>query len=373
MAMKATTNISKEVQTETETKSVGIQTSDVPPKANYENATDGTKVIVDDPWLEPFADVLRARHTRFIEKKKELEQKEGGILKFSEGYKIYGFHRVKGGIVYRELAPGAKQIFLMGDFNQWNRDSHELKRDDFGVFSITLPDNPDGTPAIKHKTKLKIAVVTPTGSKEDRIPAWIKVAWLEDGKRIYDGVYWEPPENETYKFKYSSPPVPPDLRIYESHVGMSSTEPKVSSYWEFAHNVIPYIAELGYNCVQIMGIMEHAYYASFGYQVTNFFAVSSRFGTPEELKELVDIAHKHGLLVFLDLVHSHASKNVADGLNQFDGTDHHYFHEGTKGNHPIWDSRLFNYGNYEVLRFVCCTCLLNITSQILDVKCKMVH
>jgi 1,4-alpha-glucan branching enzyme len=124
--------------------------------------------------------------------------------------------------------------------------------------------------------------------------------------------------------------MPKDLRIYEAHVGMSSTEPKISSYWEFAHTVLPMIKELGYNAVQLMGIMEHAYYASFGYQVTNFFAISSRFGTPEELKELIDIAHGLGIVVLLDLIHSHASKNVADGLNQLDGTDHLYFHEGTK-------------------------------------------
>lgn len=92
-----------------------------------------------------------------------------------------------------------------------------------------------------------------------------------------------------------------------------------------------------------MAIMEHAYYASFGYQVTSFFAASSRYGTPEELKELVDVAHSQGLYVLLDIVHSHASKNVADGLNQWDGTNSCYFHDGPRGEHSLWDSRLFNY------------------------------
>lgn len=145
---------------------------------------------------------------------------------------------------------------------------------------------------------------------------------------------------------------PTELRIYEAHVGMSSELPEISTYSKFKDTVLPMVKELGYNCIQLMAVMEHAYYASFGYQVTNFFAISSRFGTPEELKEMIDKAHEMGLLVFLDVVHSHASKNVLDGLNQLDGTDHHYFHSGGRGNHELWDSRLFNYGNWEVMRFL---------------------
>ena len=92
-----------------------------------------------------------------------------------------------------------------------------------------------------------------------------------------------------------------------------------------------------------MAVMEHVYYASFGYQVTNFFAASSRYGTPDELKELVDECHHQGITVLLDVVHSHASKNTADGLNQFDGTNSCYFHDHARGVHELWDSRLFNY------------------------------
>ena len=98
--------------------------------------------------------------------------------------------------------------------------------------------------------------------------------------------------------------------------------------------------------------LEHAYYASFGYQVTSFFAPSSRYGTPEELKELIDCAHGLGITVLLDIVHSHASSNVADGLNEFDGSDSCYFHGGSRGHHSAWGSRLFNYGHWEVLRFL---------------------
>eukprot|EP01114_Cavostelium_apophysatum_P006914 TRINITY_DN1849_c0_g1_i1.p1 TRINITY_DN1849_c0_g1~~TRINITY_DN1849_c0_g1_i1.p1 ORF type:complete len:769 (+),score=190.37 TRINITY_DN1849_c0_g1_i1:110-2416(+) len=319
------------------------------PRFKYLNATDGTRVIHDDPWLEPCAQALRDRYSRYLYKKKMIEDNEGGLDKFSQGYKKMGFNRTEGGIMYREWAPNARQAFLMGDFNGWDRRSHEMKKDEYGVFSLFLPDQ-NGKPAISHKTKVKIAMFTMAGEWIERIPAWIKVVWQEKGNVHFDGVYWEP--EEPYRWRTTSPKTPQDLRIYECHIGMSSQEAKINTYIEFSRDLLPYIKEMGYNAIQIMAIMEHAYYASFGYQVSSFFAVSSRFGTPDELKELVDHAHELGIIVLLDIVHSHASKNVDDGINRFDGTDHQYFHEGGKGNHPIWDSRLFNYGHWEVLRFL---------------------
>ncbi|KAJ8665553.1 hypothetical protein QAD02_007215, partial [Eretmocerus hayati] len=155
-----------------------------------------------------------------------------------------------------------------------------------------------------------------------------------------------------YKFRYQKPKKPKSLRIYECHVGIATEDFRIGTYSGFTRNIIPRIIQQGYNCIQLMAIMEHAYYASFGYQVTSFFATSSRYGTPEELKELIDVAHQNGLYVLLDIVHSHASKNTLDGLNHFDGTDSCFFHSGNRGQHPLWDSRLFNYGEYEVLRFL---------------------
>lgn len=185
----------------------------------------------------------------------------------------------------------------------------------------------------------------------DRISAWARVVWQQGQSPLFDGVFWNP-EPYVWKSKVPSFSDRDGLKIYEAHVGMSSAEPKISTYIEFKNTVLPHVFNLGYNAIQLMAIMEHSYYASFGYQVTNFFAISSRCGTPEELKELIDKAHEMGILVFLDLVHSHASKNVSDGINLFDGTDHCFFHSGYKGTHPLWDSRLFNYDNWEVLRFL---------------------
>lgn len=196
-------------------------------------------------------------------------------------------------------------------------------------------------------------MVLPSGERIYRIPAWIKrVVQDLSVSPDYDAVFWNPPASEQYTFKQSRPKKPESLRIYEAHVGISSPETRVATYKEFTKNMLPRIKYLGYNAIQLMAIMEHAYYASFGYQVNNFFAASSRYGSPEDLKELIDTAHSMGLVVLLDVVHSHASKNVLDGLNMFDGSDHLYFHEGAKGRHSLWDSRLFNYGHHEVLRFL---------------------
>jgi 1,4-alpha-glucan branching enzyme len=226
-----------------------------------------------------------------------------------------------------------------------------MKKDAYGVFEITLPPV-NGQPAIQHDSKLKISMVVPNDqARAERIPAWIKRVTQDlSVSPVYDARFWNPPTQ--YQWKNQRPPKPQSARIYEAHVGIASPDPKVATYKEFTQNVLPRIKHLGYNVIQLMAVMEHAYYASFGYQINSFFAASSRYGTPDELKELIDTAHGMGITVLLDMVHSHASKNVLDGLNMFDNSDHLYFHEGAKGRHELWDSRLFNYGHHEVLRFL---------------------
>lgn len=282
-----------------------------------------------------------------------INQYEGGLEKFSRGYERYGFIvGANGDITYREWAPNAEQAFLTGDFNGWNRDSHPLTRDNYGVWSTTLPAQ-GGVPAIAHGSKVKISMIIPGGERIERLPAWItRVTQDLNVSPVYDAVFWNPPKSERYVFKHPRPPKPASVRIYEAHVGISTPELKVATYKEFTQNMIPRIKHLGYNVIQLMAIMEHAYYASFGYQINSFFAASSRYGTPDDLRELIDVAHANGITVLLDVVHSHASKNTLDGLNMFDGSDHQYFHGGSKGVHDAWDSRLFNYGHHEVLRFL---------------------
>ncbi|KAH0828397.1 1,4-alpha-glucan-branching enzyme [Fonsecaea pedrosoi] len=310
-------------------------------------------VIQLDPWLEPFREDLKYRFAKAQEWIKKINQTEGGLEKFSRGYEKFGFtFEPDGSIIYREWAPNAEQASLIGEFNNWNRESHPMKKNEYGVWELRIPAK-DGVPGIAHNTKLKISMVIPGGERIERIPAWItRVTQDLSVSPVYDAVLWNPPKEERYVFKNPRPPYPKSVRIYEAHVGISSPELKVATCKEFTKNMLPRIKYLGYNVIQLMAIMEHAYYASFGYQVNSFFAASSRYGTPEDLKELIDTAHGMGITVLLDVVHSHASKNVLDGLNMFDGSDHLYFHEGGKGRHELWDSRLFNYGHHEVMRFL---------------------
>ncbi|KAB5583374.1 glycoside hydrolase superfamily [Coniochaeta sp. 2T2.1] len=314
---------------------------------------DGTGVVKLDPWLSPFQDSLKRRFSKTQDWIKKINETEGGLDKFSKGEEIMGIHmRDDKSIVYREWAPNAVKASLIGDFNNWDRSAHPMKKNEFGVFEITIPPV-NGQAAIQHNSKIKITLELPTGEWVDRLPAWIKYVTQDLAvSPAYDARFWNPPQSERYQFKHPRPKKPASLRVYEAHVGISSPELRVATYKEFTKNMLPRIKSLGYNVIQLMAIMEHAYYASFGYQVNNFFAASSRYGPPEDLKELVDTAHSMGIVVLLDVVHSHASKNVLDGLNEFDGTDHQYFHAGAKGKHELWDSRLFNYGHHEVLRFL---------------------
>ncbi|KAJ3201164.1 alpha-1,4-glucan branching enzyme, partial [Dinochytrium kinnereticum] len=267
---------------------------------------------------------------------KRIEEGEGCIDKFTRAYEFYGFNVGKTSTTYREWAPNVVSASLIGEFNNWNRDSHPMTKTQYGVWEIEIPhSSSSGVPAIPHNSKVKISMVTPGGERIERIPAYIRRAVQElEVSPVYEGVFWNP--EEKFVFRHPQPPRPRALRIYEAHVGISSPEPRVSTYPEFTATVLPRIKSLGYNAIQLMAIMEHPYYASFGYQVTNFFAASSRCGTPEELMELIDAAHGMGVSVLLDVVHSHASKNVLDGLNMFDGTG----------------GCLFNYSHYEVLRFL---------------------
>ena len=249
-----------------------------------------------------------------------------------------------------------RALALIGDFNDWSRDANPLSVDDWGVWHLFLSDK-DYADRLTHGSRVKVHVVsrdegTSSPHGRDRIPAYIQRV-VQEGDADFMGQYWEP--THPYQWQHEAPRFDLNsegLRIYEAHVGMAQEAEKVGTFAEFTQNILPRIADLGYNAVQLMAVMEHPYYASFGYHVSNFFAVSSRFGTPEELKALVDTAHSMGLLVIMDLVHSHAVKNLNEGLNRFDGTGHQYFHAGAKGDHVEWDSRCFDYSKSEVQRFL---------------------
>lgn len=317
-------------------------------------AIDGTTLIKTDSLLKPYRAQLRERFAHYQRFKAEIE-KTGGILgEISQGHQYFGFNRGENagetGVWYREWAPGAHTLALIGDFNGWDRGANPMSIDDWGVWHLFLSDR-DYADRLTHESRVKVHVVSELGGL-DRIPAYIQRV-VQEGDADFTGQYWAPPS--AYQWKHRAPRFDvrtEGLRIYEAHIGMAQEAEKVGTFDEFTQNVLPRIADLGYNAVQLMAVMEHPYYASFGYHVSNFFAVSSRFGTPEELKALIDTAHSMGLLVIMDLVHSHAVKNLNEGLNRFDGTAHHYFHAGEKGDHIAWDSLCFDYSKYEVQRFL---------------------
>nr|CDS27499.1 expressed protein [Hymenolepis microstoma] len=322
-----------------------------PDEINSVHVPNGEKLFEIDPYLNPYRYEIKRRYKCFLDYSRWIES-VGGMESFTQGFKEFGIHcESDGSIRCKEWAPGAQAVYLRGDFNNWNEFEYPFKKLDFGKWELIIPPNPsDGKPVIPHMSKIKLLIIGPGGVKFDRLSPWATFVKNFDKNIIYDQVFYNPPSR--YEFKYPHPPRPKSLRIYESHVGIATSELKVGTYLEYKEKVLPRIVDLGYNCIQLMAIMEHVYYASFGYQVTNFFAASSRYGTPDELRELIDECHRYGITVFLDVVHSHASKNTADGLNQFDGTNSCYFHDHGRGVHDLWDSRLFNYTELEVLRFL---------------------
>ncbi|CAH0562702.1 unnamed protein product [Brassicogethes aeneus] len=308
-----------------------------------------------DSYLKPYEKEIRRRYGCLKDQIDMIEENGGGLDNFTKAYKYYGMNvQPDNSIICREWAPGAKQIYLTGDFNGWNRESHPYKKLDYGKWELILPPKPDGSCMVPHLSEVKVVIENHHGHKLDKLSPYATyvVEPPKDQGTIYKQKMWNPPQSERYLFKHPKTPRPKSLRIYECHVGIATSELKVGDYDNFTDNILPRIVKQGYNAIQLMAIMEHAYYASFGYQVTSFYAASSRYGNPEQLKRLVDRAHELGLVVLLDLVHSHASKNVMDGLNEFDGTDSGFFHAGSRGVHSLWDSRLFNYQEYEVLRFL---------------------
>jgi len=310
-------------------------------------------LIASDPWLKPHAQALNQRRAKYAQALAQIDRTGGLLGNISQGHRHFGFNRGeylgKPGVWYREWAPGALQLRVIGDFNHWNTFGNPMVRDQYGVWSLFLPDDVYGDKLV-HGSKVKVHVVTESGSTMDRIPAYIRRVVQDPNTRDYAGQFWDPPT--PFVFRHPVPAVKGGLRIYEAHVGMASEQPRICTFTEFTRNVLGRISRTGYNAVQLMAIMEHPYYGSFGYHVSNFFAVSSRFGTPEELKELIDVAHGLGLRVLLDVVHSHSVKNTLEGLNGFDGTDFQYFHAGPRGQHYAWDSLLFDYSKYEVQRFL---------------------
>lgn len=308
------------------------------------------KIILNDPWLNPFASAIIKRAENIHRKESELVGSNGKLADFADGYLYFGLHCLDKGWVFREWAPNATNIYLVGEFNDWKEnEKFKLKKTDNGQWELKLPYN-----ALKHGQLYKL-IVHWNGGMGYRIPSYSKRVIQNENSKVYDAQVWHP--DIPFEWKNTNP----DMRgvnplIYESHIGMASEDERVGSFSEFREKVLPRICDLGYNTIQLMAIQEHPYYGSFGYHVSNFFAVSSRFGTPEELKLLIDEAHGMGIAVIMDIVHSHSVKNELEGLGRFDGSNYQYFHSGPRREHIAWDSLCFDYGKNEVLHFLLSNC-----------------
>ena len=303
-----------------------------------------------DPWLEPFIPVILTRYERSNVKASELSG-EKDLVSFADGHFYYGLKKDGEGWVFREWAPNATEVFLIGTFSGWQESpGYRMRKvNEKGDWEIKLSRE-----MINHGDMYKLSVHWDGGSGE-RIPSYANWVIQDETTKIFSAQVWAP--DSGYEWKTAGNYLPEGLPvIYEAHVGMATPEEKTGTYREFTEKILPVISGAGYNTVQLMAVQEHPFYGSFGYHVSSFFAPSSRFGSPDDLKELIDTAHSYGLRVIMDLVHSHSVKNYNEGLGLLDGSPGLYFHTGERRNHIAWDSLCFDYSKKEVLHFLLSNC-----------------
>ncbi|MBR4810710.1 MAG: alpha amylase C-terminal domain-containing protein [Bacteroidaceae bacterium] len=309
------------------------------------------KIIENDPWLTPYTGAIEGRHDHALWRESQLTGGKMSLKDFASGYLYYGLQRTAKGWTFREWAPNATEIFLIGDFSGWEeQERFRLRRiNEAGDWELIIPQG-----LISHGQHYKMRVKW-NGGQGDRIPAWCRRVVQDNNSKIFSAQVWDPEREYEFKHKDFKPKQDP-LLIYECHVGMAQEREGVGTYIEFKDNVLPRVKAAGYNCIQVMAIQEHPYYGSFGYHVSSFFAPSSRFGTPEELKELIDTAHGMGISVIMDLVHSHSVKNEYEGLGNLAGDPNQYFLPGDRHEHSAWGSLCFDYGKTQVLHYLLSNC-----------------
>ena len=298
-----------------------------------------------NPQLKNFAGDIDLRMFLYRATKNRILTEGQTLNDFANAHNYYGFHRTETGWVYREWAPSAYQLYLEGEFNNWDKTSHPLTPIGDGNWELVL----EGEDALWEGCKVK-TVVDANMTRTEHLPLYARRVVQSKADNTFTCEITD--DSKVFPWTDADFTGEDQLYIYEAHVGMAQEEGRVGTYREFADITLPRIKKAGYNTIQLMAIMEHPYYGSFGYQVSNFFAASSWFGKPEDLKYLVNTAHAMGIRVLLDVVHSHAVRNTAEGINMFDGTTWQFFHDGAKGEHPAWGTKCFDYGKTGVLHFL---------------------
>lgn len=308
-----------------------------------------SNLVDQDPWLKPYLPAILKRRD-FVKKTRQRIVGSQKLVDFAQGFRYFGLHRQGREWVFREWLPNATDVYIIGDFTDWKDDaSCRLSQVQDGVWEIKLPSS-----KLKHQDHYKLHVFW-NGGDGERIPAYATRVVQDSQTHIFSAQVWSPKTSYKWKSNFTRDKASSPY-IYEVHVGMSTEKSGITTYREFTKNILPRIKKAGYNTIQLMAIQEHPYYGSYGYHVSSLYAPSSRFGTPEDLKELVDNAHKAGLTVIMDLVHSHAVKNETEGLSCQDGSLTQYFHDGYRGSHIAWDSRLYDYGKPQVAHFLLSNC-----------------
>ena len=305
--------------------------------------------LTDDPYLRPYLGHIEKRKTRITQTEQRLTGGKIMLKDFASAHEYYGMHHYETGWIFREWAPNAQKIYLIGDFSGWEcRETFRLQRiNENGDWELAISGNH------LHDQDLYRLKVFWDGGSGDRIPAYARRVIQDEHTKIFNAQVWSSKyawENKQARLHH------PFLKIYEAHIGMASEAESIATYDEFRQQVLPRIIDAGYNTIQLMGIQEHPYYGSFGYHVANFFAPSSRFGTPQQLKKLIDEAHSNNIALIMYIIHYHSLKNEVEGLSRFDGSDYQYFHSGGRGYHDAWDSRIFDYGKIQVLHFLLSNC-----------------
>ena len=309
------------------------------------------RFITSDAYLEPHLEAVERRIELISQTLRRITASQGTLSDFASGHEYYGLHFKEGEWVLREWAPNATALYLIGEINSWqvSNDLAFKQIDDNGTWELRLSGE-----RLKHGDLYRLHIQWPGGSG-DRIPAWARRVVQDTSSLIFNAQVWRPEKPYQWQRPLFKAADEPPL-VYEVHVGMAQPEGGVGSYAAFTERVLPRVVANGYNTLQIMAIPEHPYYGSFGYHVSSFFAPSSRFGTPDEFKALVDAAHMAGLRVLIDLVHSHAVNNEVEGISHYDGSEFQFFHKGDRGRHIAWDSRLFDYAKPQVLHFLLSNC-----------------
>lgn len=313
---------------------------------------------MQDSELMDYADFFARRRDLFLHETARIRAAWGNLAAYAGLHLDLGMRNVTGedGRPYRRLRewmPAANSLYLTTNRTDFaRRYEYRFKRtDDPNVWELFVP-----LEELPHGTYYELHVASSrTKGHVKRVPAF--AVWVEQNRDNEDewcARVWDPPE--PHRFLYPRPARAAFPRIYEAHVGIArpllGKKPKqYGTYEYFARKVLPRIAEGGYTAVQLMGIAEHPLYKSFGYQVSSYFAPSSRFGTPDEFKTLVDEAHRLGLAVYLDITHSHSCPNTEQGLARYDTTNYFFHKKKTQ-----WATLSFDYGLEATRRFLLSNC-----------------